>query len=108
MRPAHDAPCEQEASPLLLLRSAPHVPRGRSGRPSEAARSCLLGVLVMSKRRERTNPSKQQLEAVYRAVRSYCKRERADVDVGDADMAADWQRICVLVGVDPNPTRGKR
>lgn len=42
--------------------------------------------------------------SLHEMVRSYCKRERADVPVDSPEMVADWLAICRKVGVR---TKGK-
>lgn len=49
------------------------------------------------------DPTRAELLTLYERVKSYCKRERRDVDVGSPEMVEDWHRICRSVGVNPKP-----
>jgi len=51
----------------------------------------------------RPKRKRTDLDRLYALVRSYCRRERADVDVGSPEMVRDWHKICLAVGVNPMP-----
>lgn len=57
-----------------------------------------------SRKPSRPLATPRELAAVYAALRSYCRRERADDgDPGSPEMAARWAKICRMVGVEPSP-----
>lgn len=57
----------------------------------------------MKKKWTKKPPTRAELLKLYETVRNYCRRERADVDVGSTEMVEDWHNICRLVGVNPDP-----
>ncbi len=51
-------------------------------------------------------PPAKDLKALYDELRTYCRRERKDVDTGEPEMVEAWHRLCRAVGVNPRPRWG--
>lgn len=53
----------------------------------------------VKKKNVKKEPTAKELRALYDMVRSYCRRERRDADVGSPRMVQDWCQICEAVGI---------